>query len=121
MKSHVSLLPDSELVNVGTPTATGITGFIVGVIAKLMHSRRTANRRIKNIEATVGEIQADRELKYQEFNNHRTTMNDAIAGLRDSVDRVDAKVEGINAKLDTTAEGVAFIRGKMEGERDGRS
>lgn len=125
MNHTVSPTPDSELVNLGTPATTGLLGVIAGIVAKLIHGRRSTNRRIKAIENTVNEIQADRAVKYQEFNSHRNTVTDAIAGLRDSVDRVDSKIdavgEKINEKLDTTAEAVAFIRGRMEGERDGRS
>lgn len=123
MHRTVSPTPDSELVNLSTPATTGLLGIVAGILAKLIHGRRSTNRRIKAIETTVNEIQADRAVKYQEFTQHRDSMADAIAGLRESVDRVDTKLDAtakdINAKLDATAEGVAFIRGKMEGERHG--
>lgn len=113
------------MVDLGKTAGTTLAGVLLGVIAKLVHGRRSTNRRIKGIEATLNKIQADRAVKYQEFTQHRDSMTDAIAGLRDSVDRVDSKIDAvgdkINEKLDTTAEAVAFIRGRMEGERDGRS
>ncbi len=121
MHRTVSPTHDSELVNLGTPATTGLLGIVAGILAKLIHGRRSTNRRIKAIEVTVNEIQADRAVKYQEFTNHRNTVTDAIAGLRESVDRVDSKVDDAIEKQGEIAEGVAFIRGRMEGEHDGRS
>lgn len=111
------------MVNIGPPATAGVLGVIAGIVAKLIHGRRSTNRRVKGIEASIAEMRADQAVKYEEFRNHRDHMTDAIIALRESVDRVDSKVDGaatsINEKLDATAEGVAYIRGQLS-ERGGR-
>jgi hypothetical protein len=45
-------------------------------------------------------------------------VTDAIAGLRDSVDKLDAKVESASQKQDEIAEAVAYIRGRLNRKHD---
>ncbi len=111
--------PDTEWIEVGKAAGTGLGGVLVGFVANLIRSRKNANRRIKNIEHQVEEIQSDRAAKYMEFQSHRADMVDAVAGLRDSVERVDAKVDAATHKQSEIAENVAYIRGLIE--RNGKS
>lgn len=111
--------PDTEWIEVGKAAGTGIGGVLIGFIGSLVRARKSANRRIKHIEEAVAVIQADRTAKYGEFQTHRTDMADAIAGLRDSVERVDSKVDSAVGKQAEIAENVAYIRGLIE--RNGHS
>lgn len=111
--------PDTEWFEVGKVAGTGVGGILFGFIGSMLKARKSANRRIKNIEERVEVIQADRATKYGEFQNHRSDMADAIAGLRDSVERVDAKVDAAVGKQSEIAENVAYIRGLIE--RNGKT
>lgn len=118
MKTNVPTLPDSELVDLGKAAGTGIAGALLGVIGTILRSRRSTARRIKGIEATVTEIKSEQAMKNQEHDHHRGVVTDAIAGLRDSVDKLDAKLESASQKQDEIAEAVAYIRGRLNGKHD---
>lgn len=122
-RNLASTPPDSEWVEIGKAAGTGIGGVLIGFIGSIIRSRKSASRRIKHIEQQIDVIQADRAVKYGEFQEHRSNMNDAIAGLRDSLERVDQKIDTtadkLGDKLDTAAENVAYIRGLIE--RNGKS
>lgn len=118
MKSDVPTLPETDMVDLGKTAGTTLAGVLLGVIAKLVHGRRSTSRRIKGIEATLNEIQSDRAITKQDFEHHRSAVTDSIAGLRDSMDRLDAKIEAAAQKQDEIAEAVAYIRGRLNGKHD---
>ena len=106
------------MVDLGKTAGTTLAGVLLGVIAKLIHGRRSTARRIKGIEATLNEMQSDRALTKQDFEHHRAVMTDSIAGLRASVDKLDAKFETAAKKQDEISDAVSYIRGQLEGKKD---
>lgn len=101
--------PDSAIVDIGTTAGSGIGGIIIGVAAKVWHSRKAVASHIKRIESKIDDIQTERAASAQEFASHRAEIWKAISDINSTVGKIDAK-------LDTTAETLQFIRGMLNGK-----